>query len=804
MNIDIEALLDAIRQIESGGNPRAISKAGAAGAYQLMPSTASMFGLQGKDLFDEEKSRQAAKAYVSDLLSRFGSLEHAVAAYNAGPTRLTNLGGDYSGIAETAAYVPKVLNEYQNRVVQKNWEPDDTEQTAPTGWELDEESAKTALKDSATNLVHNAQQMASSTTGKIGNAVDVAKAYAKQLTNADARVKTDAEIALDAMLPQLAAETKKMSPWDRAMISAGRNTDQLLKGVADVGNFFDSLLGSERADQIRLARDQYESGVNKLYEPFESNKGIAGTIGGMLPYLLTSAFGTKPAQTLADEAINLLEKPIEVPVNAGKSLIQKFANISPNTPVVGPLANRVKMEWADPIARNAARKAGQNVVHNPLHLNKAKDVLSSTLLGAGEGSLAYDRDATSGAIGGLMGGLSGAMLRPFLTNAHAANTDAENALLEWAKDKHVILTPGAQLGSVKFSNRDASLRGSSLFGDIMKAYDNNNEQAMNRVAMDAIGMEKTPLRELTPEALDNHLKSLGSEYDTLEASTKVLIDKPVRKALVDHISNLQKIGTPDYKQATKSAVFYTNKILSIAKQGRGPDGKILPKALDGTQFKDIRSALKSELDKAFLSGDKPKISALKPIQKQLEDGIEAGTAKFGTPGTLAQWKDLNERNAMTHLVLEHGMDVDGKFNPIKLGRNLMSNDALRTLTRRGGPRLNELQNSAAFANLYKSRTKGGFLEDASSGEGMFMPQRMGMISKLLQTAGEAVLGVLPTAATKAYVNGYPAATGWLNMSGKDFGSPTLYTRAWQQGNDTYVKEQAKSLLDMLLENWTQQ
>jgi Transglycosylase SLT domain len=76
-----DALLDQLRMVESGGNPRAVSPKGALGPYQFMPATAKEFGI---DPFNEQQARGAAKKYLSSLVNEFGT-EGGLQAYNWGP-----------------------------------------------------------------------------------------------------------------------------------------------------------------------------------------------------------------------------------------------------------------------------------------------------------------------------------------------------------------------------------------------------------------------------------------------------------------------------------------------------------------------------------------------------------------------------------------------------------------------------------------------------------------------------------------------------------------------------------------------
>ncbi len=98
-------LLAAVAAVESGYNPKAVSKAGAQGLMQLMPSTAR--GLGVTDAFDPAQAVNGAAKLLAQHLREFKSVPLALAAYNAGGGAVHK----YDGIppfAETQAYVPKV------------------------------------------------------------------------------------------------------------------------------------------------------------------------------------------------------------------------------------------------------------------------------------------------------------------------------------------------------------------------------------------------------------------------------------------------------------------------------------------------------------------------------------------------------------------------------------------------------------------------------------------------------------------------------------------------------------------------
>lgn len=84
------SLLVATAYEESRMNPGARSAAGATGLLQVMPSTARALRLDGED---PAANVVAGARYLRQMLDRFGSVELALSAYNAGPTAVERAGG---------------------------------------------------------------------------------------------------------------------------------------------------------------------------------------------------------------------------------------------------------------------------------------------------------------------------------------------------------------------------------------------------------------------------------------------------------------------------------------------------------------------------------------------------------------------------------------------------------------------------------------------------------------------------------------------------------------------------------------
>ena len=109
--------------VESGLSPTIVSKAGATGLWQFMPSTGSSYGLYSDSYRDDrrdfEKSTDAASRHLKDLYRSFDDWYLAFASYNAGPGRITSAisksgSKDFWNIrsylpGETKNYVPSIL-----------------------------------------------------------------------------------------------------------------------------------------------------------------------------------------------------------------------------------------------------------------------------------------------------------------------------------------------------------------------------------------------------------------------------------------------------------------------------------------------------------------------------------------------------------------------------------------------------------------------------------------------------------------------------------------------------------------------
>lgn len=128
--LDPLLLLSVMRQ-ESAFDPQAVSRSGAMGLLQMLPPTAEEVKKEinsnaqlPKDLFDPSTNVKFCAHYLARMLKKYGgSVPLALAAYNAGPSRITQFINSQNGIlrdtwvdelpwAETSFYVKSILKNY--------------------------------------------------------------------------------------------------------------------------------------------------------------------------------------------------------------------------------------------------------------------------------------------------------------------------------------------------------------------------------------------------------------------------------------------------------------------------------------------------------------------------------------------------------------------------------------------------------------------------------------------------------------------------------------------------------------------
>ena len=152
-------LVDALVRVESGYDPRAVSRKGAMGLMQLMPATASRLGVD--DPFDPEQNVRGGVREFARLIDVYrGNLQLALAAYNAGEGAVSQ----YRGVPpyqETRSYVAKILTIYTGRPYRLSG----SYRVAPVRLTTDPASGRAVITNQPESRVVGGISLSRSTTG---------------------------------------------------------------------------------------------------------------------------------------------------------------------------------------------------------------------------------------------------------------------------------------------------------------------------------------------------------------------------------------------------------------------------------------------------------------------------------------------------------------------------------------------------------------------------------------------------------------------------------------------------------------
>jgi soluble lytic murein transglycosylase-like protein len=105
------AWISALIEVESGFNERAVSPKGARGLMQIMPATASDYGVRNaRDLLDPSRNLDVGVRHLRDLLKAHdNNWVLTLSAYNAGRGAVARQGNRIPRYKETMLYVPAIL-----------------------------------------------------------------------------------------------------------------------------------------------------------------------------------------------------------------------------------------------------------------------------------------------------------------------------------------------------------------------------------------------------------------------------------------------------------------------------------------------------------------------------------------------------------------------------------------------------------------------------------------------------------------------------------------------------------------------
>ena len=605
-------------------------------------------------------------------------------------------------------------------------------------------------------------------------------------------------------------DARNMSSLERFNVAAGRETSKLIEGTKDAVDTAAGVMSTinqsilpkayvDKANEItgglydpntyidrQIARNAENEEEKYLTQELQDTAGLADLAGGALPYVLTELAAGPGSRALVKgtgKVIQSLAASGAQKVGKEASKFQKFLQSSKLKPVQD-VGIGIKKKIQEPISEFGKRYIGRKTYGNPNLEGAVGDVLSGTLTGALEGGLHQDNTILGGATSGGAGGLTGVALTPYLSKKYNANTAAQRMTINKMKREKVRVSPGIDIKNKELQSMEQGFRNNDVTSEMMARFDAGNQEQFNRVAYEAMGIDKSKVGSMTPADFDGHLKNISEEYNNLVNSTggKITNDEFVK--IDTHFNDIINKPYVDTNLVHKMQG-YKKELKKMTLPSRDANtGKMNQWAFDGKTYQLIRRDLKNELSKAAQDGNKETMDAIKPVIDYMDKGIDRGVIA-SKRATSSQWKDLNERNAMGELLINDGMDVHGNVDTQKLLNHFESKDMKRMITGRAGEsaRVDKLHTLAKYRDL-ENKSAGSPLSGANlhdpGGKGKMTLANKALFSKF----GKAISPV-QSRALKTYMSGYPNQYGLLGMN--------RFDGKWKPGSITRPLSQSGQL-----------
>lgn len=523
----------------------------------------------------------------------------------------------------------------------------------------------------------------------------------------------------------------------------------------------DYRIGGDNSISREDAKAQLAEEMAKNKEYYDITRGenpLSTVLGESLPFLLTGGAGSR--------ALKTLESGINAPLK--RASIGLSEQIGKYVPSVAKSAQRLKNRPAQILTANQARNA---------------EFARGIMTGAAEGAAQYNTDATQGAIASALGILPSMGFGFRSLNSVKNEGDiARRELISKMNEEGFQVTPGMHTGNATLLKEEAGIRNSDTYGqEYLNMVERPNNRRMMDMAGEGIGMNLKDRDRVSQTELADHMKSLSDQYKALENNTVGVMGSGQLRRAGQIMSDLKPTATrntsPDdmKRYQTVRSIFdqFRKEIGTPTLQNGIPVSYVF----NGSEYQKIRQRVQDEMSQAYRNGDNRLGDKLGQMKEVLDDSLANG---MGT-ASAAQWKDLNERYAMTNLFMKNGLTESGMLDVNKLSNAMMTDkESMRTLTGQGG-RIKRFQDIARYNDVLNGKdVPGGDL--TGLGERSVGSER-GLLrrahSLLLDPAKELSLSY------RLNTNRLPLIGPYLSLR-HGFGENAAYrtTRALQQGANT--------------------
>ena len=558
---------------------------------------------------------------------------------------------------------------------------------------------------------------------------------------------------------QRSKEAKEMGVFEKMPIALGQEMHQLEIGLAEIA---DMTLGAghpaaiERRKQRALDNDS----DRELFREFSEQEGVSGVIRGV-PY----AIGGQITGPLVEKAIGKIASGV------GKGIKTASGQVLGRR---APRANRFVQNVGNSRARPTNITEGTP--------NQITSFLSDAVVGAGESGLHYTDTAFGGAASSAFGGQVGRNIAPVFEWAPNLNSDNLNRILDTVEDRGGDILPGMRTGQPARQTFEAGLDANDKYSLLMKETTLGNQRAVNDMVGESMGIDVKDLKNMSefgPRELTRHMDSLKKQYNEIEDSssglwTEMDIDNVVRQ--IDGFPD-----TPSGRSSKSTLEGLVNHIDDTVKDG----------SFTGPQYKEMKKMLKNERKKAALEGNYELSDRIGNVFDTLKSSMESGIRSRTNDVTAAKWTDLDERMAITKLVMNKGMDNSGSVDLNKLGNHLINTDAERYLMEKGG-RITDLFELSKYEAGLRNQQGSGLTGTGIHHTGDDAGKKKSEFRSFITTPKSLEIPKIRRALYDIYKSGYPATTGVLALPQK-MRLVEKMSRSQQQGYDPYTAVGRKGL-----------
>ncbi len=405
------------------------------------------------------------------------------------------------------------------------------------------------------------------------------------------------------------------SPWEAAMIGAGREFDALGTGMRMLWN---KATGDQDEYNKLVAENKQK---NELMQPIRDEHGVATAVGSMLPYFAASpSIAVGGTRALGGLVPNVVK-------GAAGNVMGKAATLMPKTAEGLKVIDALGVQAQNRALQTGLGSAVTSVLRDP--------VKQGIALGGAIGAIHPDDTALTGAVTGGAGALLGKTLLGPFSKKKTYLTEPQKKIVEEAKDLGIYLTPGTKTGDLRLGQLDRRFADNPAVSQMFQARELQNNATISRHIARKLGLPETSI--MNADYLHDGFKFYGNILDEVGSRTKVKIDDQDIIKIFDTINDYRKLpGTSKLAKEWQDFLFKEMGVKKVTPVRVG--NKIVNKVkwnfksgeMPGDVYQNVSTRLNQQISANLFNkeGDRALGEVLRNLKNILDDGLEKG-AQYG-------------------------------------------------------------------------------------------------------------------------------------------------------------------------------